>query len=161
MAPFGTTGEGPSFSVAERTAALDAMLGAGVPTSRLVAATGCAALPDTVALTRHALQAGVARSLVLPPFFFKELSDDAVYGCFARLVDSVADSRLRVYLYHIPQFSGVGVAPDVVARLAADYPGIIAGVKDSAPVTGAIPRRCSNAFPTCRSWSGTSRSCRA
>jgi len=132
VAPFGTTGEGQSFSVAERMGALDALLAAGVPAARLVVGTGCAALPDTVALSRHALGAGVARSLVLPPFFFKELPDDAVYAFFARLIDTVADSRMRVYLYHIPQFSGVKVAPEVVARLAADYPGIIAGVKDSA-----------------------------
>jgi len=132
VAPFGTTGEGQSFSVAERMGALDGLLAADVPAARLVAATGCAALPDTVALSRHALGAGVARSLVLPPFFFKDLSNDAVYGYFAKLIDTVADPRMRVYLYHIPQFSGVAVAPDVVARLAADYPGVIAGVKDSA-----------------------------
>ena len=132
VAPFGTTGEGQSFSIAERMAALDALLAAGVPAERLVAATGCAALPDTVALSRHALRAGVARSLVLPPFFFKDLPDDAVYGYFARLIDTVADPRMRVYLYHIPQVSAVAVAPDVVARLATDYPGVVAGVKDSA-----------------------------
>jgi len=132
VAPFGTTGEGQSFSVAERMAALDALLAAGVPAARMVVGTGCAALPDAVTLTRHALRAGIARSLVLPPFFFKELSDDAVYGYFAALIDAVADPRMRVYLYHIPQVSAVGISPDVVARLAADYPGVIAGVKDSA-----------------------------
>src|SRR6266480_4593267 len=131
VAPFGTTGEGPSFSVAERRAGLDAMLAAGIPASRLVAATGCAAFADAVALTRHAVQAGCARCLVLPPFFFKDLSDDAVYGYFAALIDAVADARLSIYLYHIPQFSGVPIPPAVVAKLATDFPRVIAGVKDS------------------------------
>src|SRR5438046_9592571 len=131
VAPFGTTGEGPSFSVAERRAGLDAMLAAGIPASRLVAATGCAAFADTVALTRHAVQAGCARCLVLPPFFFKDLSDDAVYRYFAALIDAVADPRLSLYLYHIPQFSGVPIRPDVVTKLATDFPRVIAGVKDS------------------------------
>ena len=131
VAPFGTTGEGPSFSVAERRAGLDALLAAGIPASRLVAATGCAAFADTVALTRHAVQAGCARCLVLPPFFFKDLSDDAVYRYFAALIVAVADARLSIYLYHIPQFSGVPIPPDVVAKLAADFPRVIAGVKDS------------------------------
>jgi 4-hydroxy-tetrahydrodipicolinate synthase len=131
VAPFGTTGEGPSFSVAERRAGLDALLAAGIPASRLVAATGCAAFADAVALTRHAVQAGCARCLVLPPFFFKDLSDDAVYRYFAALIDAVADPRLSLYLYHIPQFSGVPIPPDVVAKLAADFPRVIAGVKDS------------------------------
>jgi 4-hydroxy-tetrahydrodipicolinate synthase len=132
IAPFGTTGEGQSFSVAERCAGLESLLAAGVSAARIVAGTGCAALPDTVALTRHALQSGVARCLILPPFFFKDLTDDAVYGYFAKLIDTVADPRLRVYLYHIPQISAVRVDPGVVARLTADYPRNIAGVKDSA-----------------------------
>jgi 4-hydroxy-tetrahydrodipicolinate synthase len=131
VAPFGTTGEVPSFSIAERRAGLDALLAAGIPASRLVAATGCAAFADAVALTRHAVQAGCARCLVLPPFFFKGLSDDAVYRYFAALIEAVADPRLSLYLYHIPQFSGVAIPPAVVAKLAADFPRVVAGVKDS------------------------------
>jgi len=131
VAPFGTTGEGPSFSVAERRAGLDALIAAGIAPSQLVPGTGCAAFSDTVALTRHAVQVGCARCLVLPPFFFKDLGDDAVYGYFATLIDAVADPRLSLYLYHIPQFSGVAISADVVAQLAADFPRTIAGVKDS------------------------------
>ena len=147
VAPFGTTGEGPSFSVAERRAGLDALIAAGIAPSRLVPGTGCAAFSDTVALTRHAVQAGCSRCLVLPPFFFKDVGDDAVYGYFAALIDAVADPRLSLYLYHIPQFSGVAISPDVVAKLAADYPHTIAGVKDSAgdfahtqALLAAVPR---------------------
>jgi len=132
VAPFGTTGEGPSFSVDERRAGLETLLRAGVEPRQIVVATGCASVTDTLALTRHALASGVMRCLVLPPFFFKQVPDDAVYDFYARLVDHVADTRLRVYVYHIPQFSGVGVWPDVVGRLADAYPGVIAGVKDSA-----------------------------
>ena len=132
IAPFGTTGEGPSFSVAERRSGLDGLLGSGITAARLVAGTGCAALSDTVELTRHALSVGVSRCLVVPPFFFKEVSDEAVYAFFAQVIDTVNDPRLRLYLYHIPQFSGVPVRPAVVARLAATFPGVVAGVKDSA-----------------------------
>jgi 4-hydroxy-tetrahydrodipicolinate synthase len=132
VAPFGTTGEGTSFSVAERQAGLETLLAANVPASRIVASTGAASISDAVALTRHALAHCVVRCLVLPPFFFKDVGDDAVFAYFARFVDAVADPRLRVYLYHIPQFSGVPIRPDVVARLAAAFPGAIAGVKDSA-----------------------------
>jgi 4-hydroxy-tetrahydrodipicolinate synthase len=131
VAPFGTTGEGPSFSVAEREAGFDALLAAGIAPSQLLAATGCAAFADTVALTRHAVQAGCARCLVLPPFFFKDVSDDAAYRYFAALIDAVSDARLSLYLYHIPQFSGVAISADVVAKLAADFPRVVAGVKDS------------------------------
>jgi 4-hydroxy-tetrahydrodipicolinate synthase len=132
VAPFGTTGEGPSFSVDERRSGLDALLRAGVMPSQIVVGTGCASATDTLALTRHALQSGVMRCLILPPFFYKNVADDAVYAFYAGLIDRVADPRLRIYVYHIPQFSGVGVWPDVVRRLADAYPGVVAGVKDSA-----------------------------
>jgi 4-hydroxy-tetrahydrodipicolinate synthase len=132
VAPFGTTGEGQSFSMAERAAGLAALIAAGVPAERIVAATGCAALTETIALTRESVQSGCAGSLVLPPFFFKEVSDEGLFAWYARIIEAVADSRLRVLLYHIPQFSGVPLSVDLVARLAAAFPGVIAGVKDSA-----------------------------
>ena len=131
VAPFGTTGEGPSFSVAERRAGLDALLASGIPAAQLAPGTGCAAFADTVALTRHAVQAGCSRCHVLPPFFFKQLADEDVHRHFATLIDAVADPRLSLYLYHIPQFSGVPIRASVVAQLAADFPRIVAGVKDS------------------------------
>ncbi|MEO5765950.1 MAG: dihydrodipicolinate synthase family protein [Casimicrobiaceae bacterium] len=132
VAPFGTTGEFPSFSASERMHGLEALLAAGIPAARVVPGTGAAALPDAVALTRHAVRSGTPRCLIVPPFFFKDVGDDAVYSYYARLIDTVAEPALRVYLYHIPQFSGVPVRPDVVARLAKAYPAVIAGVKDSS-----------------------------
>jgi len=132
VAPFGTTGEFPSFTTAERMSGLEALLGAGIAPTRIVPGTGAAALADAVTLTRHAVQSGTPRCLVVPPFFFKDVSDEAVYTFYARLIDAVGDAALRVYLYHIPQFSGVPVRPDVVLRLATAFPGVIAGVKDSS-----------------------------
>ena len=132
IAPFGTTGEGQSFSVAERVAGVDALLAAGIPGERVVAATGCAALPETVALTRHGVQAGCAACLVLPPFFWKDVTDDGLFAWYANVIEAVGDPRLRVYLYHIPQISGTPLSVDLIARLAAAFPDVIAGVKDSA-----------------------------
>jgi 4-hydroxy-tetrahydrodipicolinate synthase len=131
LAPFGTTGEGPSFSVAERRAGLEALLAGGIEPRRLIAATGCAAVTDAIDLTRHALASGLRRCLVVPPFFFKDVPDDALFTFYARLVDGVADPRLRLYLYHIPQFSGVPISAAVTRRLADAYGGVVAGVKDS------------------------------
>jgi 4-hydroxy-tetrahydrodipicolinate synthase len=132
VVPFGTTGEGPSFTVAERMAGLEALLTAGIPSSRLAVATGCSAFPDTLTLLRHALQSGCPRCLVLPPFFWKSLSQESVFRFYASLIDSLGDSGLRLYVYHFPQLSAVPVAPETVARLASAYPGIVAGVKDSS-----------------------------
>ncbi|MBA3504927.1 MAG: dihydrodipicolinate synthase family protein [Betaproteobacteria bacterium] len=131
VAPFGTTGEGQSFSVDERRAGLDALLAAGVPGTRIVAATGCAALSDTIALTRHAAKGGCGACLVLPPFFWKEPTDDGLFAWYAQLIEKVAYPRLKIFLYHLPQVSAVPLSVDLVARLAAAFPDTVTGVKDS------------------------------
>jgi 4-hydroxy-tetrahydrodipicolinate synthase len=132
LAPFGTTGEGQSFSMAQRAAALSALLAQGIAAERVIAGTGCASLAETVALTRQAVQSHCAACLVLPPFFFKDVTNEGLFAWYARLIDAVADSRLRLVLYHIPQVTGVPVAVDLVQRLAEAFPGIVAGVKDSS-----------------------------
>jgi 4-hydroxy-tetrahydrodipicolinate synthase len=131
IALFGTTGEGQSLSLKERRAGLDALLAAGIAPNRIIAATGCASLPETIALTRHAVQSNCAGALVLPPFFFKAVTDEGVFASYARLIDGVGDARLPLYLYHIPQVSGVAISSSVIERLAIDYPGVLMGVKDS------------------------------
>lgn len=131
IAPFGTTGEGQSLSLAERRAGLDALLGAGVPAARVLPGTGCASLAETIELTRHAVSSGCVGALVLPPFFWKDPADDGLFTWYARLVEGVADPRLRIVLYHLPQVSAVPLSPELVARLATAFPGVVAGVKDS------------------------------
>ncbi|MFO1324154.1 MAG: dihydrodipicolinate synthase family protein [Burkholderiales bacterium] len=131
IAPFGTTGEGASFATAERRAGLEALLAGGIPGAKIVAGTGCASLPETVELTKHATAAGAAACLVLPPFFWKDVSDDGVFAWYAQLIERAADPRLKIFLYHLPQFSAVPLSVDLVARLAAAFPGVIVGVKDS------------------------------
>ena len=130
VAPFGTTGEGQSFSTDERRAGLDGLL-KSIPAQRVLPGTGGASLTETIALTRHATSAGCIASLVLPPFFWKDPSDDGLFAWYARLIEGVNDARLRIFLYHLPQVSSVPLSVDLVARLAAAFPGTIAGIKDS------------------------------
>ncbi len=132
LAPFGTTSEANSLSVDERERLLDALVEGGIPPERLVPGTGCCALPDTVRLTAHAVRRGCAGVLVLPPFYYKGVSDDGLFRSFAELVERVGDDRLRVYLYHIPPVAQVGLGPALVERLLAAYPRAIAGMKDSS-----------------------------
>jgi len=159
LAPFGTTGAGKSFSVAERMAGLEALLAGGVPPERILAATACAALPDTIALTRHAVAAGCIGALVLPPFFFKGVGDDGVYASYAGLIDAVADPRLRLYLYHIPQVTAVPVSSTVIARLCRAYPGVIAGLR-TAPAISNTVAQWPPGFANCAFSSATSPTCR-
>jgi 4-hydroxy-tetrahydrodipicolinate synthase len=132
LALLGTTGEANSFSIGERTDMLEALVEAGIPAAKLLPGTGCCAAPDTVRLTRHALEMGTAGVLVLPPFYYKNVSDDGVFAAFARVIEEVGDAALRVYVYHFPQMSAVPVSHGVIERLLKRYPGVVAGMKDSS-----------------------------
>ena len=132
IALFGTTGEGPSFAVDERIAVLDDLLARGLDPARLIVGTGCAALPDTIRLTRHAAAAGCAGQLVMPPFFFDQVTDDGVFAAYARVIERCAGVQPRVVLYHIPAVSGVPLNPEVVRRLAGGFPEAVFAIKDSS-----------------------------
>lgn len=129
---FGTTGEGPSFSLAERKEAIDQLIKNGIPAGQIMVSTSCAALPETLELTRHAVNAGVHGCLMLPPFFLKGVSDQGVIDCYRYVIDGLADDRLKLYLYHIPQVTGVGLSHHVISTLKNMYPATILGIKDSA-----------------------------
>ena len=131
VTPFGTTGEGPSFSLDERRAAIDALVEGGVPGSRILVSTSCAALPETLALTRHALSVGAWGCLMLPPFFLKGVPDQGIVDAYRWVIDGAADPRLRIMLYHIPQVAGVGLSHGVIRELKRLYPDTIIGIKDS------------------------------
>lgn len=131
---FGTTGEGPSFSMAERKEAIEQLIQSGIPAAQIMVSTSCAALPETLELTRHAVNAGVHGCLMLPPFFLKGVSDQGIIDCYRYVIDGMGDgqSRLKLYLYHIPQVTGVSLSHHVIATLRKMYPNTILGIKDSA-----------------------------
>lgn len=132
IALLGTTGEANSFSEGERRAILESALAAGIAPDRLMPGTGVAAIPETVALTRHALSLGVTRVVMLPPFYYKGVSDEGLYAAYSQIIEKTGDDRLKVILYHIPQVSGIPLSIPLVKRLAAAFPGTVVGIKDSA-----------------------------
>jgi len=133
VAMFGTTGEANSFSVDERIALLDATLEAGIPGDRLMVGTGCCALTDSVRLTRHAVESGCERVLMLPPFYYKGVGDEALFASYAEVIDRVGQDALSVYLYHFPRLSGVPITTELVERLlSSSYAAAVQGIKDSS-----------------------------
>jgi 4-hydroxy-tetrahydrodipicolinate synthase len=132
LAVFGTTSEANSLAVGERIALLDRALEAGIAPGMLLPGTGCCALPDTVALTRHAVRSGCFGVLLLPPFYYKAVTDDGIFGGIAETIARVGDDRLRIYLYHIPGMAGVGFSLPLIERLVSAFPGVVAGIKDSS-----------------------------
>lgn len=132
LAVFGTNSEANSLSVQERMELTEALVAAGVPASVMMPGTGACSIPDTVTLTRHAVQAGAGGALMLPPFFYKNLSDEGLFAYYSEVIERVGDARLRLYLYHIPALSGVPITLNLIERLLKRYPSTLAGVKDSS-----------------------------
>lgn len=131
IALLGTTGEANSFSLVERKAILEAMVAGGIEPGRLLPGTGVCALPETIELTRHALSLGVETVVMLPPFYYKGVSDDGLVAAYSHVIDQIADPRLKIVLYHIPPIAQVPIPFAVVERLLAAYPSTIVGIKDS------------------------------
>ncbi|CAN5720181.1 MAG: dihydrodipicolinate synthase family protein [Rubrobacter sp.] len=154
LSVFGTTGEANSLSVNERLAALEGLLDSGVPVETLLPGTGSCALTDTVRLSRAALEAGAAGVLVLPPFYYKGVGDDGLFRFFAEVVERVGDDRLRLYLYHIPQMTGVDLGLPLISRLIEAYPGVVVGTKDSSGDRERIMTLCRE-FPELSVLAGT------
>ena len=132
LAVFGTNSEANSLAVGEKIELLDALIEAGIPADRLMPGTGACSLPDTVAQTRHAVAQGVSGVLMLPPFYYKGVSDEGLFRYFREVIERVGDECLRVYLYHIPAVSQVPLSLDLIERLREAYPNNIVGLKDSS-----------------------------
>ena len=131
LAIFGTNSEANSLSVEEKIDLMDSLVEAGIDPVRMMPGTGCCALPDSVRLTRHAVGIGAGGVLMLPPFYYKGLSEDGLFASYAEIIERVGSPDLRIYLYHIPPVAGVGLPLDLIDRLVKAYPGSVVGIKDS------------------------------
>ncbi len=132
LAVFGTNSEANSLSVGEKMALLEALVEAGLATERMMPGAGCCAFPDTVELTRAAVRLGCAGVLMLPPFYYKNVSDEGLFRSYAEVIERVGDARLKIYLYHIPPVSQIPLSLALIERLLDAYPATIAGIKDSS-----------------------------
>ncbi|KQT42782.1 dihydrodipicolinate synthetase [Devosia sp. Leaf420] len=132
VALLGTTGEANSFSIAQRQELLEKVIDAGLAPQRLLPGTSQTNVPDSITLVKHAVEAGVKACVVLPPFYYKGVSDEGLFRFYAELIEGVGSNDLRVILYHIPPIAQIGISLDLTARLREAFPGVIVGVKDSS-----------------------------
>lgn len=131
VALFGSTGEGNSFSCAERMEAVRRLADSGLPMNRILVGAGACAFPDSVAMSRAATEVAALGVLLHPPFYYKDLSDEGLLDWFSRVADGVGPS-LRVVLYHFPRLIGVGYSPGLIDRLMTGFDDRVIGIKDSS-----------------------------
>jgi len=132
LAIFGTTSEANSMSPAERMELLDRLIEAGVPAQKLMPGTGACAMTDAAMLVRHAVGHGCGGVLMLPPFYYKGVSDDGIFAFISGVIDKVGSPALKLFLYHIPPMAVIGFSLDLVGRLITAYPETVVGLKDSS-----------------------------
>jgi 4-hydroxy-tetrahydrodipicolinate synthase len=131
IAPFGTTGEALSVGIDERIAAIQDLIDGGIDPAQMIPGTGLSNIADTARLSRACLDLGCAGVLTLPPFYYKSVTEDGIYRHFEQLIAAIGPDA-RIYLYHIPPIAIVGVPPTLAARLHADFPDQVIGIKDSS-----------------------------
>ena len=132
LAIFGTNSEANSLSVGERLDVLDILVGRGLNPKKMLPGTGCCSIIDSAVLTTKAIKLGCSGVLMLPPFYYKDVSDDGIFKNFSEIIERVGDSRLKIFLYHFPQMSGLHLSVEVIERLVKAFPDSIVGMKDSS-----------------------------
>ena len=131
LAPLGTTGESNSLGMAERRFLIEAIGKSDLPLERLIVGTGSSSAADATHLSRAALDTGVNGILMLPPFFYKNPSEEGLFRYFAAVAEGLKGRTPRIFLYHFPLMSAVPITLNLVRRLRAAFPGVFVGLKDS------------------------------
>lgn len=131
---FGTTGEGPSFSPREREAVMRAACEFRDQRQgfRLIAGTGTPSLSESIELTRLAFDLGYEAALVVPPYYFRNATDDGLFEWFSELIRRAVPQDRYILGYHFPRVAGIGFSIDLLSRLKDAFPVQFAGIKDSS-----------------------------
>ncbi len=154
LAVFGTTSEANSLSADERMQQLDTLIDSGISGNMLMPGTGACAITDAARLTAHAVNLGCRGVLMLPPFYYKGVSDDGLFASFSEVIQRVGDARLAIYLYHIPPIANVAITLPLIERLIKEYPDTVVGLKDSSGDWGNT-EAVLNAFPGFGTFAGS------
>jgi 4-hydroxy-tetrahydrodipicolinate synthase len=138
LAVLGTTSEANSLDLEERTQVLEKLVQSGINPAQLLPGTGAASFGDAVKLTKHAANLGVKGSLLLPPFYYKGVTDEGLFEFVSEVIARVNNKRLRLYLYNFPQQTGLVWSPDLIAKLRETFPETVVGIKDSSGDAGYL-----------------------
>ena len=141
---FGTTGEGNSLTVKEKKLFIDNLIEKKFPLEKTMIGTGSCSIFDAVELSDHALKSGIKDSLVLPPFYYKNPSDEGLYAYFSEIIQRLGNKDLRIQIYHFPAVSQIPISHNLIERLLKNYPNTIAGIKDSGGDVSNMLSMCKN-----------------
>jgi len=128
---FGSTGEGPSFSVEDRQKAVEALIKMGIDQSKTILCIACTSIEEVVKLTNTALDNKLSAVMIIPPFYYRNVAEDGVIDFYRSVIKRVGRSDLKIFLYHIPQISGVPITFKIIKKLVEEFPSTVIGLKES------------------------------
>ncbi|MFV0492386.1 MAG: dihydrodipicolinate synthase family protein [Pseudorhodobacter sp.] len=128
---LGSTGEANSFDSATRKTVMACAAGE-LDRARLMVGTATPSLAETIAMTGHADDLGYSVALVLPPYYYKPVSETGLYNWYRTLHEALGARKIAIYFYNYPQMTGIVIPVSVIARLAVDFPDRFRGIKDSS-----------------------------
>ncbi|MBU3562616.1 MULTISPECIES: dihydrodipicolinate synthase family protein [unclassified Polynucleobacter] len=132
QAIFGTNSEANSMSAPQKMSTLTALVEGGLKPEHLMPGTGATSIDATVNMTRHAVNHKCAGVLMLPPFYYKDVTDDGLFAYFSEVIQKVGSTALQIYIYNIPPVTKVTLSLSLLERLAKEYPKTVVGMKDSS-----------------------------
>ncbi len=132
QAIFGTNSEANSMSAPQKMDTLTALIEGGLNPEHLMPGTGATSIDATVNMTRHAVNHKCAGVLMLPPFYYKDVSDDGLFAFFSEVIQKIGSAALQIYIYNIPPVTKVTLSLSLLERLAKEYPNTVVGMKDSS-----------------------------
>ena len=132
QAIFGTNSEANSMSAPQKMSTLTALVEGGLKPEHLMPGTGATSIDATVNMTRHAVNHKCAGVLMLPPFYYKDVTDDGLFAYFSEVIQKVGSAALQIYIYNIPPVTKVTLSLSLLERLAKEYPKTVVGMKDSS-----------------------------
>ena len=132
QAIFGTNSEANSMSAPQKMSTLTALIEGGLNPAHMMPGTGATSIDATVNMTRHAVNHKCAGVLMLPPFYYKDITDDGLFAYFSEVIQKVGDAGLQIYIYNIPPVTKINLSLSLLERLTKEYPKTVVGMKDSS-----------------------------
>lgn len=128
---LGSTGEANSFGMSARKEIMS-WAATALNRSRLMVGTGTPALADTIELTLAADDFGYKVALVLPPYYYKPVTDEGLIDWYMALHAALGERNIQIYFYNFPQMTGFEIPVSVITQLNATNPERFSGIKDSS-----------------------------
>jgi 4-hydroxy-tetrahydrodipicolinate synthase len=132
QAVYGTNSEANSMSTVQKMSTLSTLIEGGLNPAHMMPGTGATSIDAAVQMTKHALQYKCAGVLMLPPFYYKDVTDDGLFAFFSEVIQKVGDAGLQIYIYNIPPVTKVNLSLSLLERLHKEYSKTVVGIKDSS-----------------------------